>query len=87
MEPEKDARTIEVRTVADAVKQADKLRLVADMVLHEVIKARCDQDAQHQHDIQLGINRAARLVADPPAQHHKEIQDQNRKGRRGMRAS
>lgn len=35
----------------------------------------------------MGINRAARHVTNPPAQHHKEVQDQNRKGRRGMRAS
>lgn len=76
-----------MRAVADAVKQADKLRLVTDMPLHEVIKAKCNQDAQHKHDIQLDINRAAGHVADPPAQHHEEIQDQNRKGRGGMRAS
>lgn len=56
LEPEEDSRTIEVCTVADAMEQADKLRLVADMVLHEIIKARCDQDAQHQHNIQLNIN-------------------------------
>ena len=73
-----------MRAVADAVKQADKLRLVTDMPLHEVIKAKCNQDAQHKHDIQLDINRAAGHVADPPAQHHEEVQDQNRKGRGGM---
>lgn len=56
LEPKENTGTIEVRAVTDAVEQADKLRLVADMVLHEVIKARCDQDAQHQHDIQLDIN-------------------------------
>ena len=76
-----------MRAVADAVKQADKLRLVTDMPLHEVIKAKCNQDAQHKHDIQLDINRAAGHVADPPAQHHEEVQDQKRKGRGGMRAS
>lgn len=80
LEPEEDTRTIEVRAVADAVKQADKLRLVTNMPLHEVIKAKCNQNAQRQHDIQLNINRAASHVADPPAQHHEEIQDQNRKG-------
>ena len=47
LEPEEDARTIEVRAIADAMEQADKLRLVANMPLHEVIKTRCDQDAQH----------------------------------------
>lgn len=76
-----------MRAIADAVKQADKLRLVADMPLHEVIKTRCDQDAQHQHDIQLNVNRATSHVTDPPAQYHEEVQDQNRKGRGGMRAS
>lgn len=76
-----------MRAVANAVEQADKMRLVADMPLHEVIKTGCDQDAQHKHDIQLDINRAADHVAAPPAQHHEEVQDQNRKGRRGMRAS
>lgn len=35
----------------------------------------------------MDINRATGHVAEPPAQHHEEIQDQNRKGRRGMRAS
>lgn len=76
-----------MRTVADAMEQADKLRLVADMPLHEVIKAKCDQDAQHQHDIQLYVDRAARHVANPPAQHHKEVQRHDRKRRRGMRAA
>lgn len=56
LEPEEDTRTIEVRAVADPMEQADKLRLVANMPLHEVIKARCDQDAQRQHNIQLNIN-------------------------------
>lgn len=35
----------------------------------------------------MDVDRTACHVADPPAQHHKEIQDQNRKGRSGMRAS
>lgn len=87
LEPEENTRTIEVRTVADAVKQADKSRLVADMPLHEVIKTKCDQNTQHQHDIQLDVDRTACHVAEPPAQHHEEVQDQNRKRRRGMRAS
>ncbi len=56
LEPEEDTRTIEVRAVTDAMEQANKLRFVADMPLHEVIKVRCDQDAQHQHNIQLNIN-------------------------------
>lgn len=56
MEPEEDSRTIEVRAVTDAMEQANKLRFVADMPLHEVIKVRCDQEAQHQHNIQLNIN-------------------------------
>lgn len=73
LEPEEDTRTIEVRAVANAVEQADKLRLVADMPLHEVIKARCDQNAQRQHNIQSNINRAADHVTDPPAQPHEEV--------------
>ena len=87
LKPEEDTRTIEVRAVTDAMEQADKLRLVADMPLHEVIKTRCDQDTQHQYDIQLDVDRTACHVADPPAQHHEEVQDQNRKGRGGMRVS
>lgn len=51
LKPEEDTRSIKVRAVADAMEQADKMRLVADMPLHEVIKTRCDQDAQHQYDI------------------------------------
>ena len=47
LEPEEDTGTIEVRAVADPMEQANKLRFVADMPLHEVIKTRCDQDAQH----------------------------------------
>lgn len=56
LEPEEDTRTIEVRAVTDAVEQADKLRFVANMPLHEVIKAKCNQKAQRQHNIQLNIN-------------------------------
>lgn len=66
LEPEEDTRTIEVRTVANAMEQADKLRLVADLILHEVIETKSDQDTQHQHDIQLDIDRAANHVANPP---------------------
>ena len=84
---EEDTRTIEVRAVTDAMEQADKRCLVANLILHEIIKAKCNQNAQHQHDIHLGINRATDHVADPPAQHHEEVQDQNRKGRGGMRVS
>lgn len=73
LEPEENTRTIEVRTVADAMEQADKLRLVADLILHEVIEAEGDQDAQRQYNIQLNINRAADHVTDPPAQHHEEV--------------
>lgn len=87
LKPEEDTRTIEVRAVTDAMEQADKRCLVADMPLHEVIKTRCDQDTQHQYDIQLDVDRTACHVADPPAQHHEEVQDQNRKGRGGMRVS
>lgn len=63
------------------------MRLVADVPLHEIIEAERNQDAQHQHDIQLYVDRAARHVADPPAQHHKEVQRHDRKRRRGMRAA
>lgn len=66
LKPEENTRPIEVRAVADAMEQADKLRLVADMVLHEVIETKSDQNAQCQHDIQLDIDRAANHVANPP---------------------
>lgn len=87
LEPEEDTRTIEVRAVTDPMKQADELGLVADVPLHKVIKSERYQDAQHQHDIQLYVDRTAHHVADPPAQHHKEVQRHDRKRRRGMRAA
>lgn len=67
LEPKENTGTIEVRAVTDAVEQADKLRLVADLILHEVIKAKCNQNAQRQNNIQLDINRVAGHVANPPA--------------------
>lgn len=67
LEPEEDTGTIEMSPITDAVEDKDKLRLVADLILHEVIKAKCNQNAQHQHNIQLNINRAAGHVAEPPA--------------------
>lgn len=76
-----------MRAVTDAVKKMNELRLVPKMPLHEVIKSERDQDAQYQHDIQLYVDRAARHVADPPAQHHKEVQNHDRKRRRGMRTA
>ena len=87
LEPEEDTRTIEVRAVTNAVEDEHQMRLVADVPLHKVIKSERYQDAQHQHDIQLYVDRAARHVADPPAQHHKEVQRHDRKRRRGMRAA
>lgn len=56
LKPEEDSRTIEVRVVTDAMEQADKRCLVANLILHEVIEAEGDQDAQRQHNIQLNIN-------------------------------
>lgn len=73
LKPEEDTRSIEMRAVADAMEQADKLRLVADLILHEVIEAEGDQNTQRQYNIQLNINRAADHVTDPPAQHHEEV--------------
>lgn len=87
LEPEEDTRTIEVRAVTNAVEDEHQMRLVADVPLHKVIKSERYQDAQHQHDIQLYVDRAARHVADPPAQHHKEVQRHDRERRRGMRAA
>lgn len=59
--------------VANAVEDKDKLRLVADLILHEVIETKGDQNTQRQYNIQLNINRAADHVTDPPAQHHEEV--------------
>lgn len=87
LEPEEDTRTIEVRAVTDPVEQADEFGLVADVPLHEVIEPHGYQQGSNDHDVQLHINRAARQVADPTAQHDKQIEQQNGKRRGGMRAA
>lgn len=43
LEPEEDTRTIEVRAIADSVKNQQKMCLVADLVLHEVIEPHGNQ--------------------------------------------
>lgn len=87
LEPEEDSRTIEVRAVTDPMEQANELGLVADMPLHEVVEPHGNQQRGEDHDVQLHVDRAARQVADPTAQHDKQIEQQNGQCRGGMRAA
>ena len=63
-----------MRAVTDPMEQANELSLVADVPLHKIIEPHGNQQGSNDHDVQLHINRAARQVADPTAQHDKQIE-------------
>lgn len=86
MEPEENARTIEVRAVADPTEQADEFRLVTDVPLHEIVEPHGNQKRRQDHHVQLHINRASGQVAEPSTQDDKQIEQQNGQRRGGMRA-
>ena len=87
MEPEENARTIEVRAIADPTEQADEFRLVANVPLHEVVEPHGNQKRRQDHHVQLHVNRASGQVAEPSTQDDKQIEQQNGQRRGGMRAT
>lgn len=84
LEPEEDARAVEVRAVAESVENQQKMRLVTNLVLHEVIEPHGNQQRGNDHNVQLYVNRASRQVAEPAAQGDEQVEQQNGQRRGGV---
>ena len=63
------------------------MRLVTNLILHEVVEPHGNQQRGNDHNVQLHVNRAARQVAEPAAQDDKEVEQQNGQRCGGMRAA
>jgi len=76
-----------VRAVAESVENQQKMRLVTNLVLHEVIEPYGNQQRGNDHNVQLYVNRASRQVAEPAAQGDEQVEQQNGQRRGGVRAA
>ena len=76
-----------MRAVAESVENQQKMRLVTNLVLHEVIEPHGNQQRGNDHNVQLYVNRASCQVAEPAAQGDEQVEQQNGQRRGGVRAA